>query len=185
MTFESINSPEQLMQFLDENIAYGVIDKNGKKFFDSNSSEFQQVCNQQWQLFPVSKILKNKVGHCYDQVEIERLWFEKHGYKVKTFWISAYQEKIANSGFSHAYLIFKDGKFWKLFEHADSQNKGIFSFKTIKDAVLFQSKNQIKFAENCIPPQDRYVTCIKEYSTPPSNINMSEFLEFINASQDF
>lgn len=173
------------MAYLNQNFEYGVIDNNGNKHCDSNSDEFQIVCNTQWKLRSVEEMLKDGVGHCYDQVEIERNWFTKNDFQVKTFWISAYQEEIENSGFSHTYLIYKDNDVWKLFEHADASSRGIYAFKTIRDAVKWQSEHQIKFAESCIKSLSQYTTCIKEYSKPPINVNMQEYLQFIGNSKDY
>lgn len=185
MTFREVETPEQLMLFLDQNIEYGVIDKEGKRYCDSNSCEFQNVCNQEWQLRSVDKILEDGVGHCYDQVEIEREWFEQRGIEVKTFWISAYQEEIENSGFSHTYLLYKEGRVWKLFEHSDFFNRGIYAFDSIRKAVKWQATNQIRFAESCIQPLNKYVTCIKEFKKPPIGVNMEEYLQFIDKSRDY
>lgn len=83
MTFKEIKTPEQLMKYLDQNFKYGVIDKKGNKYYNSNTAEFQRICETQWELRPVEAMLKDGVGHCYDQVEIEREWFSKNGYNVK------------------------------------------------------------------------------------------------------
>ena len=185
MDFSSIKTPEELMTYLNENFDYGVIDNKGNKFFDSNTDEFQFVCNNDWKLRSVDQMLNDKIGHCYDQVEIERKWFESNGYKIKTFWSCAYQENIENSGFSHTYLLYKSGNYWYLFEHADYYNRGIHKFKTIKEAARWQINNQIKFAESCVPPQDKYSYCIKEYPLPPLNLNMQEYIDFVDKSKDF
>ena len=185
MTFQELNSPEQLMQYLDKNFEYGVVDERGNKCYGNNSNKFQMVCNTQWKLHSVEEMLKVGVGHCYDQVEIEREWFDKHGFMVKTFWISAYQEEIKNSGFSHAYLLYLDKDVWKLFEHADSSNKGIHPFKNVDDAVKWQAEHQIKLAKSFTKPLKHYTVCIKEYNKPPKNLNMQEYLKFIDNSKDY
>ena len=74
MKLDKVKSPEDLLIFLD-NINYGVIDKNGNVLNDSSSEEFQIACNNDWYVRDVNEIIKSKVGHCYDQVEIERKWF--------------------------------------------------------------------------------------------------------------
>lgn len=185
MVFESIKSPNDLMSFLDQNFQYGVIDNNGNKFFDSDSEHFQHICATQWRLRSVDQMLKDGVGHCYDQVEIERAWFENNGYEIKTFWVVAYQKGIENSGFSHTYLIYKDKDKWKLFEHADFFNKGIFEFDSINDAVKWQAKHQIEYANRCKKPIKKYCVCIKEYKKPPLNINMDEYIEYIDNFEDY
>lgn len=185
MTFEEVKSPEELMNYLDENIEFGVIDENGIKHNDSNSDEFQLVCDTQWKTRSVKQILKDGVGHCYDQVEIEREWFQSHGFTIKTFWISAYQQGVENSGFSHTYLIYKDQDKWKIFEHSDYANKGIHVFDKIKDAVKWQAEKQIKFASSIIIPKKKYSVCIKEYIKPLNNLSMQEYITFIDNSLDY
>lgn len=182
---KSIKTPQELMQFLDNNIQYGVIDKNGNKLFDSNSERFQQTCFEDWILRSPEQIISNQVGHCYDQVEIERYWFKLNNYEFKTFWISAYQPGIENSGFSHTYLVYKNGSKWHLFEHADYSNKGIFEFLELNAAVKWQANNQIKYATGVVKPKFNYEVCIKEYTTPPLNINMQQYLQHIEQSKDY
>lgn len=185
MTFKDIKTPEELMSYLDQNFKYGVIDNKGNEYYDSSSDDFQKICDTQWKMRSVEEMLREGVGHCYDQVEIEREWFTMMGFEIKTFWISAYQEEIENSGFSHTYLVYKDGEIWKLFEHSDFSNRGIYSFKNVKDAVKWQSDHQIKFAESCIKPLKKYEVCIKEYCKPSLYINMQDFLQFIDNSKDY
>lgn len=179
MKFNDILTPNQLLHFLDKNIQYGVVDKFGNKVLDSNSKNFQYICNNDWKLKTVNDIIKSGIGHCYDQVEIEREWFEAHNYIYKTFWVSAYQDDIENSGFSHAYLVYFDKNSWHLFEHADFSNKGIHKFNTLKEALDFQSTNQIKYASSQIKPKDKYSIFIKEFKKPPINANMEKYLSFI------
>lgn len=74
--------------------------------------------------------------------------------------------------------MYQDNDTWKIFEHSDFSNKGIFTFKSISDAVKWQAKHQIKFAESCIKP-------LKEYNKPPTYVNMQEFSQFIDNSKDY
>ena len=185
MSFENVNTPEELMDYFDRNFQFGVIDNCGNKHIDSNSDSFQYICDNEWKLRSVEEILNAGIGHCYDQVEIERRWFEEHGYPVKTFWISAYQEGVENSGFCHTYLMFKSDNLWHIFEHSDYFNKGIHKFNSIREAVAWQAEMQIKNAETNIKPINKYITCIKEYQKPPVNINMSEFLDHIENADDY
>ncbi len=182
MNIDNVKTPEDLMKFLDENIHYGIIDKNGNKLYDSSKQEFQDACNN-WRVRPVIQILKDGIAHCYDQVEIERYWFEKKGFSVKTFWISAYQEDISNSGFAHTYLIYKENENWKLFEHSDYKNKGIYEFKSIDNAIEWQKFKQIEYAKSCIKPIKEYSTEIYEYKKPKVGLNMNEFLDYVTSGK--
>ena len=184
MKLDEVKSPEDLLIFLD-NINYGVIDKNGNVLNDSSSEEFQIACNNDWYVRDVNEIIKSKVGHCYDQVEIERKWFALKGYQFKTFWVSAYQEEIENSGFSHTYLVFfdKTNRTWNLFEHSDYNNKGIYSFATLQEAIDYQSSNQVKYAANQIKPIKKYSIFLKEFFKPPLNLKMQEYLNFVTCDK--
>lgn len=53
------------------------------------------------------------------------------------------------------------------------------------DAVKWQAEHQIKFVESCIKPSKQYTTCIKQYNKPPVNVNMQEYLKFIDNSKDY
>ena len=70
-------------------------------------------------------MLKYKIGHCWDQVELERAWFKKHNYEYKTLFI--YFESDLAPYICHTYLVYNDKKnnTWNWFEHADENNKGI------------------------------------------------------------
>ena len=133
----------------------------------------------------IEKMLKDGVGHCYDQVEIEREWFLQNGYKIKTFWIYVYQPGVEDSGFSHTYLLYKANNKWNLFEHSDFFNRGIYVFKSIKDAVKWQADKQIESAKKSFKPLTKYVACVKEYKTPPKNINMQEYLNFVDKNKEY
>lgn len=182
MRYNEISTPSELMQFLDAEFQYGVIDKQGNRLLDSNSTEFQNACNHDWTLRSVSQMLKDKIGHCYDQVEIERDWLESHGYKVKTFWVCAFG--LGKAGYSHAYLLYKDKKKWCLFEHANIFCKGIYSFNSLSAAIKFQANQQIEYA-NSQKEAPCYELCIKEFTKPSAGLTMQEYLAFIDKSKDY
>ncbi len=185
MILKNVSSPQELLKFLDDNLTYGVVDKKGNKIFDSNLDEFQEACNNDWILQSPQQILDSGVGHCYDQVEVERAWFAQKGYNFFTFWISAYQPEIENSGFSHTYLVFEDNNKWYLFEHADASFRGIYEFDNIKDAVKFQADHQVDYAKQIVQPKSGYSVCIKQFDKPQVNINMQQYLQHIDASKDY
>lgn len=183
MLYDEVRTEKELMLFLDENIKYGFINQNNEVLLDSSDDNFQKICMEQWRLRDVFEIIKSGVGHCYDQVEIERDWFSKHNFEFKTIWISAYQKDIENSGFSHSYLIYFDKQKWNLFEHSDFTNKGFFSFKTFEEAVKFQAMKQIQYAENQMKPKVKYDTFITEFDKPKTGLTMYQYHKFVLKSK--
>ena len=176
-----IKTPQELMKFLDNNITYGVISSTGEIITNSNDVAFQNICNNDWRTQDAQTILQNRIGHCYDQVEIEREWFEINHYNFKTIWILAYQNTVENSGCCHAYLVYEQNNCWHIFEHADFDNKGIHSFKTLNEALRWQAENQKQYASSIVRPQKEYEIVIKEYAKPPKNLSMTQFFEYIDS----
>ena len=105
--FLNIKTPFELLEFMDKNITYGFVGKNGKKYLDMYSQEWNdwyQECFVQ----SGKEVLKSKVGTCWDQVELERLWFEKNGYSFKTFFVW-FEVNRPNNLPTHTFLIYEKG----------------------------------------------------------------------------
>ena len=92
MSFDNIDTPQELLDYMGNNIKYGFITKDGKKEFN-NYSNFYDECMVQ----TGKEVLITKVGTCWDQVELERMWFIEHGYNIKTYFIS--REALLNFTF--------------------------------------------------------------------------------------
>ena len=78
MKYNDIKTPEQLLQYMDESIKYGFVDDNEKIYGPWNNQEFQQGCQTNWRLSSPERLIKVRYGHCFDQVELERDWFNNH-----------------------------------------------------------------------------------------------------------
>ena len=66
-------------------IEYGWLDKNNKIHYEVNN-EF----SDNYILQSPEQTIKNKVGVCWDQVELERILFEKENIKFNTYFIVHY-----------------------------------------------------------------------------------------------
>lgn len=124
MKYESIKTPEQLLTYMNENIQYGFLDSQAKVYENSNSKEFQNGCRIKWRLSSPTRLLQVKRGNCFDQVELERDWFLKNGYNVKTFYIW-FELPYDNTYSIHTYLAFFDKGKWFYFEHSDYRKREI------------------------------------------------------------
>ena len=45
--YNKITSPEELLEFMDKNIRYGIKDDNGK-VYEWNMDSFQEACETKW-----------------------------------------------------------------------------------------------------------------------------------------
>lgn len=180
--YNKITSPEELLEFMDKNIRYGIKDDNGK-VYEWNMDSFQEACETKWKFKNGINVLKSGYGHCWDQVEIERDWFTKHSYEFKTLFIF-FDNDIAPY-VCHTYLVYKDKKddTWNWFEHADEANKGIHKLATLEDAILAQREAIIKFNQSIgLPITDDIINTIRIYEYTPPKIGCSnqEYLDNIS-----
>lgn len=178
MKDEKINTPEELMAYMNENILYGFVDSKGKIYTPSDEKKFQNGCRNIWKLSSPERLKKVRYGHCWDQVEFEREWFLNHGYECKTFYIW-FELDYDNPYSTHTYLIYKEDGKYKLFEHSDYQNRGIYEFDCYIEAVNYQKQKFIEYNKNQIKENEMKHLTIYEYNRPKYNISMSEFIDYI------
>lgn len=61
-----------------------------------------------------AELVKHQVGNCWDQTELQREWFERHGYRVRTYLLYYY---ISDENCpSHSILVYEEDGRWVWFE---------------------------------------------------------------------
>ena len=182
MKEKKINTPEELLEFMEQNIHYGFVDKTGKIHTPQDSS-FADDFQKKWHLASPEKLKQAKYGNCFDQVELERAWFLEHNYPIKTIFIW-FELDYENSYSMHTYLIYQKKNNWYLFEHADEKNKGIFPFKRVKEAIEYQKAKQIETNEP-ISKKIKQNLKIYEYENPIYDCSVIEFINnILDSSKD-
>ena len=182
--YKKVNTPEELLSFMDNNISYGIYGIDGKVYNDWENnieSDFRKACQTKYALCDKERILKYGLGTCWDQVELERFWFSEHNYNFKTFFIwFNFQEK--NNYITHTYLVYEKNNKYYYFEHADMSNKGIKEFDSYEDAINYQMNNHIKFNKECgLTINDDTIKHIQvmEFNNPKYGCDMNEYLNNI------
>lgn len=181
MEFKDIKTPQELYKYMKENIEYGFIGNKTGKLYKYDNPNFEEGCRSDWGLASKEVLLKNKYGHCFDQVELERSWFKENGYEFKTIFIW-YEFNYDNPYQCHTYLVYKDNDKWNIFEHADGNNKGIYEFKSLEEAIQYQKKKHIEYTKSILTSfktDDIEHIGIYEYNNPKYNCNMIEFIDNI------
>ncbi len=179
--WNKIKKPEQLLEFMSENIRYGFVDKD-KNTYDSNSPEWDKwrdICIVQ----TGKQILETKVGTCWDQVELERLWFEKHKYDIKTYFIW-FEVDYENKFPSHTFLLYKKKDKWYWFENAFEACRGIHEFKNKKEAINEVINKHLEYAiENGLATkQDKRLITLYEYNRIKAS-TVNEYLEQVTKNK--
>ena len=181
MNYDNVKTPEDLMHYMNESIHYGVYDYQNNKAYYGDDDNFEDLVINVWKLSSPAQMQKYGVGHCFDQVELERDFFKKYNYNFKTFFIW-FKCNRQNNYPTHTYLVYQDKstKEWCWFEHSDYTNKGIHKFKTLHDAINAQKHAHIKYAKSYRKSKtDASKIEILEYDNVTYGCTIDEFMNYV------
>ena len=156
-----------ISKIIDEinNINYGYLDINNNIHNDVDDS-FKEL----YRLQDPKKVLQNKIGVCWDQVELERELFSRSNIKFKTYFIVYYDNDECPT---HTFLIYENNGHYLWFEHSWEKYSGIHMYNSEEEALKdIRSKFISSELEN---DYNHMNLCIYEYSTPKYGLDVSEF----------
>lgn len=108
-------------------IKYGYLDINGNIHYVIDK-DFESS----YKLQSPGETLNNKVGVCWDQVELERCLFDKKNIKFNTYFIVYYSDNICPT---HTFLIYKIDNDYYWFEHSWEKYRGIRKYSSENNAL--------------------------------------------------
>ena len=159
--FYSINEIMTLM----DNIEYGWLDKNNNKH-----NLVDNTYQDNYILETPQEVIQNKIGVCWDQVELERYYLKNHDLNIKTYFLVHYDKDKCPT---HTFLTYeKDNKYYWL-EQAWIKFKGIHEYSS-KIELLTDVKNKFIMNElknHCILEN----LVLYEYQKPKYHISTQEF----------
>lgn len=148
-----------------DNIEYGWMDNEGNKhkIFDNSYSD-------NYILQSPKEIIKNKVGVCWDQVELERYYFKGNIWNIRTYFIvHCDNDKYP----THTFLTFEKNNKYYWFEHSWEKLKGIHEYSSLEDLLIDVRNKFIKYELN--NNYNKNNLCIYYYEKPNFHINALEF----------
>ena len=180
----NIKTPAELLNYMSKNITYGFVGKNGKKYYDMFSEEWNDWYSQCF-VQSGEEVLESKIGTCWDQVELERLWFEKNGYTIHTFfmWFEVNKE---NSYPTHTFLIYENDNKYYWFENSFEAERGIHEFDSLDDAIECVKSKQIKYTKNNFSDSsldDMKSLTVYEYSKPANHLGVDDYLNHVTSTK--
>lgn len=150
-----------------EQIEYGWIDKDNKKYSIINENFANNYILQS-----PNEVIKNRIGVCCDQVELERYYFKRNDWNAKTYFLVYYD---GNKCPTHTFLTYKKNNRYYWFEHSWERFRGIHEYQFLKE-LLFDIKDKfIKYElnDNCVLKN----LVLHEYKKPKYHISVQEFFE--------
>ena len=148
-----------------ENIEYGWIDKYYNCYY-----EIDETFSEKYILQSPSEVTNNKLGLCWDQVELERYYFKNSGYNINTFFICHYDNNICPS---HTFLVYYLNNNYYWFEHSWKKFRGIHKYSYLKDLLLDVKSKFIEYELNNKYNSDNLL--LREYKRPKYKLSAIEF----------
>lgn len=155
------------------NLEYGWVDRKGEKHKGANNSD-------EYALQAPAELVESRIGICWDQTELQRAWFETHGYEVETYLL--YYELNEDCWPSHSILVYRNaGRFcWfePMFNGDVVYYCGIHEYESMGELL---GKLRTKFVRNgqemgMLPECPELAKfALYEYGRPVYGINDREF----------
>ena len=159
------NSPKELFNFMSENIEYGMIGIDGKRYTIPNDLD---IVFDLYQLQSPEQFYKNRVGVCWDQTQFERYIFKNWNYNFKTYYIELDDKEQS----THTFLVYEDNSKFYYFENSYEKIRGIWESDSIDDIFNFVLKNMFE-------DDKEYNYKIYEYNTEKSGFKPLEFMDYV------
>lgn len=169
-----INDLDSLYNFC-QTIEYGWIDHSGNKHHGVNDSN-------EYFLQSPAEVLRNQIGICWDQTELQRAWFASQGIPHETYFLYYYLSD--DNCPSHSILTFthhgKPSWFEPMFKNTEVYYAGIHSYDSIEELL---ANLRTKFIRNGQAsgslPKEFHLDNLNlyRYNRPDYGISCSEFYE--------
>lgn len=134
MNIENISTPEDVYDWIDENIQYGWLDINNKKHIGE-----MQDYRKLYKTMSVEECMENKIGTCIEQVAVISFLLNKMHIDNKMFCCRIFEPdnygELEEDEHMHCFVLFyKDGKVYHL-EHPNNEKKGIYEYDYENNAI--------------------------------------------------
>lgn len=161
--FTQLESIENGWMDLEKNV-YVNVEKGFKKKYVLSSPE---------------EVLNNKVGTCFDIVELERTYFKNLDLKFNTFFMIYYEGKKV---YTHTFIVYEEKEKFYWFEYAWRNCQGIHEYMSLFDLLTdvrekFKKNNNIKF-------MDTDYLCVYKYKKPKYHIGLKDFYKHCEGGEN-
>ena len=170
--YYKIKTIDALYLFMKKNIKYGFVSKIDNKCYRrdelNDDAFYDYMIKNGYYLQSPNELLKSRYGICYDQIELERKWFEDHNYEVYTYF-SEYH--------NHGILIFKKNDKYYLMERSFPKHNGIYESNSLEECFEKYIQMQKEEMTKKIDEINIY-----PYKKPEYGLGFYEFID--NAKND-
>lgn len=130
-----------------------------------------------------AEFIEHHLGNCWDQTELQREWFQRHGYDFKTYLLYYYLSD--DSCPSHSILVYRENGKWFWFEPmfygASEDYIGIHDYASESELLDDFGAKFLDYGQQTglLPHKiDKGKRSLYEYLRPKYGINDAEFYDF-------
>lgn len=168
LTFDNLETPDQLMEFMNHNIEYGWIDKDGNKHMN-NLAGFRE----NYRISSIEEILKSGLVTCIEQAKLIKCFLDRIGLENKVFSHRSYEteDDFDKDVRMHCIVLFKDNDTWYHFEHSNRPKRGIHKYESVDKAIEDITKGFEEHGD---------IRKLTEIDPIPEGMSFKEFNCFVN-----
>ena len=173
MTINDIKTPEDILEFMNENIRYGWLDINGEEHINT-MKEFRRL----YRTSSIDECLEHRLGVCTEQVFLMHKLLDKINIPNKMFCTRIYESENFNDLDSdehmHCFVLYYlDDKVYQL-EHPNFERIGIYEFNSEEEAINEINKIYINMSGG-------YPRPVTEFFEVKEGLSFKEFNNYINS----
>ena len=130
--FNQINTPDELMYFMNKYIRYGWLDKD-----KSEHVETLKGFRENYIVSTLNETLEHGLGTCIEQAKMIKTFFDSKGYEIRMFCIRRYEDGVVNDDVvrMHCFVLYMDGDVCYHFEHSNAERRGIHEYSSYDEAI--------------------------------------------------
>ena len=176
MKYEDIKTPNELLDYMSSNITYGFLGKSKKRY---ESLKDREGLNE-YIIQSGEEVLESNLGTCWDQVELERIWFANHNYNFKTIFLG-FDVDYENTYPTHTFLVYEDNNKWYWFENAWEDERGIHEFNSFDDALSHVKDLHFLYAQKRYNMDSKLKDNLEcfDYDRPKPNLDVISYVEHV------
>ena len=172
MKIKDITSPEDLLEFMKENIKYGWLDINGEEHI-GNLKNFRSL----YRTSTIEETLQHGIGTCIEQVYLMSHILNKLNIKNKMFCTRIYEGEDFNNQeeeeHMHCFLLYYiDNKVYQI-EHPNWEKIGIYEYPSEEQAIKEINDYYIKMSKGKSRP-------VTQFNEVEPNLSFKQFNMYIN-----
>ena len=168
LSFDDLQTPQDLMNWMDANISYGWLDKDGNVHYNDISNARHNLITAS-----IDDVFKSGVGTCIDQAKVIKYFLDKHNIENKVFCNRRYETTNEDKKiFLHCLVFFKMNDKWYNFEHSNTNKRGIREYDTLDEAIRSSINGN----------DGRIISCIDEV---PEGLSFLEFNQYVNQFDEY